>query len=51
MRIVMDTTIGFLLIFGIIGGGIYLYMKVVQLDREIARQQRVANGDSEDDSS
>ena len=47
----MDTTIGFLLIFGIAGGGIYLYLKVVQLDQEIARQQEAARGDSEDDSS
>lgn len=38
----MGTFLGIILLFGIIGGGIYLYYKVERLDREIARQKESA---------
>jgi len=45
----MLTCVGFVLLFGVIGGGLYLYYKVERLDREIARQtgRGVVEGDDE----
>ena len=45
----MTTLIGFILLFGVIAGGIYLYQKVERLDREISRYTRTVATEGDDD--
>jgi hypothetical protein len=44
----MTTFIGFVLLLGVIVGGLYLYQKVERLDREIAAQREKTASDVDD---
>ena len=44
----MSVCIGLILFFGLIGGGVFLYLKVERLEQEIAKQSAPVEG--EDDS-